>query len=86
MSYFGIFGIVFFPLSCIVASLPPLTAATFHGGVHDAQTGDGGVPEEVQCQEKTQGVWACVCVCVCVSGCEHHIKCKMLHAATKATY
>lgn len=32
-----------------------LPAATLHGGLHDAQAGDGGVPEEVQRQEETQG-------------------------------
>lgn len=29
--------------------------ATVHSGVHDAQTGDSGVPEEIQRQEETQG-------------------------------
>lgn len=29
--------------------------ATFHRGVHDAQTGDCGVPEEIQRQKETQG-------------------------------
>lgn len=37
------------------SSLTVLSAATFHCGVHDAQTGDGGVPEEVQRQEEAQG-------------------------------
>ena len=32
-----------------------LSAATLNSGLHDAQTGDGGVPEEVQCQKETQG-------------------------------
>lgn len=27
--------------------------ATIHSGLHDAQAGDGGVSEEVQCQEET---------------------------------
>lgn len=29
--------------------------ATFHRGLHDAQTGDGGVPQEIQRQKETQG-------------------------------
>lgn len=32
-----------------------LPTATLHSGVHDAQTGDGRMPEEVQRQEETQG-------------------------------
>lgn len=36
-------------------SLSCFSTATLHCGVHDAQTGDGGMPEEVQCQEETQG-------------------------------
>lgn len=31
--------------------------ATFHRGIHDAQTGDCGVPEEIQRQKETQGEW-----------------------------
>lgn len=31
-------------------------AATFHCGVHDAQTGNSRVPEEVQCEKETQGL------------------------------
>lgn len=33
-----------------------LPTATLDGGLHDAQTGDSGVPEEVQRQEETEGV------------------------------
>lgn len=33
-----------------------LPAATLDCGLHDAQTGDGRVPEEVQRQEETEGV------------------------------
>lgn len=32
-----------------------LFPAPFHGGLLHAQTGDGGLPEEVQCQEETEG-------------------------------
>lgn len=34
-----------------------LSPATIHSGVYDAQTGDRGVPEEIQCQEETQGLF-----------------------------
>lgn len=27
---------------------------TVHSGIYDAQTGDGGVPEEIQCQKETE--------------------------------
>lgn len=38
---------------CPVTSLLP--TATLHGGLYDAQTGDCGMPEEVQCKEEAQG-------------------------------
>lgn len=35
-----------------------LLTATIHSGIYDAQTGDRGVPEEIQCEEETQGLFA----------------------------
>lgn len=42
-----------------ICPLPCLLSATVHSGVYDAQTGDRGVPEEIQCQEETQGLFTC---------------------------
>lgn len=44
-----------FPFSPNPLILSPPPAATVHCCLHDAQAGDGGVPEEIQRQEETQG-------------------------------
>lgn len=38
-------------------------AATVHSGIHDAQTGDCGVSEEIQRQEEAQGLFTLVLTC-----------------------
>jgi len=44
-----------FPSLFLNIFFSPVSIATLHGGLHDAPAGDGGVPEEVQRQEETQG-------------------------------
>lgn len=40
---------------CFSHGVESFFTATLHCGVHHAQAGDCGLPEEIQCQEETQG-------------------------------
>lgn len=48
---------IFCVCSNLASSSSLRRAATVHSGVHDAQTGDCGVSEEIQRQKETQGLF-----------------------------